>query len=193
MRTLKLQIQVSADGFIADKNGNTGWMLWNWGSEWGWDDELREYFIRLKSTVDCVLLSRKMAQEGFIDHWKRVADDRDSPQAAFAEKITAAHKVVFSRTLKESVWENTAIAGPDIIREVSRLKHLPGKDIIVYGGASFVSSLIEAALIDEYYLFVNPTAIGRGLQIFHEQTPLTLVSSRPFPSGIVVTKYIPAW
>ena len=41
-----------------------------------------------------------------------------------------------------------------------------GKDIIVYGGAGFVSSLIKEGLIDEYHLFVNPTATGNGMTIF---------------------------
>lgn len=191
MRKLKLQVQISADGYIADIHGNTDWMIWNWGHHWTWDEELRNYFNDLKSGIDCVLLSRKMAQEGFIDHWKKMADDHDNPQSAFAEKITNARKVVFSRTLTESAWQNTTIAQNDLVTEVNQLKASPGKDIIVYGGATFVSSLIEANLIDEYYLFVNPTALGDGLRIFHRQTPLTLVSSTSFTSGIVVTKYTP--
>ena len=35
-------------------------------------------------------------------------------------------------------------------------------------GATFVSSLIKNGLIDEFHLFINPTAIGKGLPIFKE-------------------------
>ena len=42
------------------------------------------------------------------------------------------------------------------------------KYIIVYGGASFDSSLIKENLIDEYYLFINPVAIGNGKTIFKD-------------------------
>lgn len=64
----------------------------------------------------------------------------------------------------------------------------------MYGGADFVSSLIEAGLIDEYHLFVNPVAIGRGMTIFgdlKERRNLTLVKSQAFDSGEVVLCYTP--
>jgi dihydrofolate reductase len=38
-------------------------------------------------------------------------------------------------------------------------------DIIVYGGASFDSSLIKEKLIAEFYLFINPVALGKGMSI----------------------------
>jgi hypothetical protein len=31
MRKLKLEMQVSLDGFALDAEGKTDWMLWNWG------------------------------------------------------------------------------------------------------------------------------------------------------------------
>lgn len=44
---LKLQVQISVDGFIASPNGNTSWMIWNWAPDWNWDKELQEYFTNL--------------------------------------------------------------------------------------------------------------------------------------------------
>jgi dihydrofolate reductase len=61
----------------------------------------------------------------------------------------------------------------------------------VYGGATFVSSLIENKLIDELNLFINPVAIGKGLQIFSSRSPLKLINSTAYPSGIVVNTYKP--
>lgn len=40
-------------------------------------------------------------------------------------------------------------------------------DIIVYGGASFVSGLFQQGLLDEFHLFINPVAIGKGLSVFN--------------------------
>src|SRR5256884_6596034 len=51
---------------------------------------------------------------------------------------------------------------------VTRLKEQRGKDIVVYGGATFVSALLEYYLIDELNIFVNPVAIGRGMRICME-------------------------
>jgi dihydrofolate reductase len=77
----------------------------------------------------------------------------------------------------------------DLAAAVNQLKRNTGKDIVVYGGASFVSSLIRAGLIDEFHFFVNPTAIGKGMQVFTARVPLKLVASTRYPSGIVVNGY----
>ena len=49
---------------------------------------------------------------------------------------------------------------------IKALKKQAGGDIIAYGGGNFVSDLIKHNLIDEYHLFINPTAIGNGMTIF---------------------------
>ena len=194
MRKLKLQVQMSVDGYIADTNGRTGWMLWNWGEEWIWDDVLKKYFNDLTASVDCVLLSRKMAEEGFIAHWAKVAERLDDPQAAFASKIAEANKVVFTKTLHSSDpvvsgWRNTVLAKGNLAEEINQLKKQEGKDLIVYGGASFVSSLLGQNLIDELQLFINPVAIGSGMKIFNERTKLKLLNAQLFDCGITVLKY----
>ncbi len=64
--------------------------------------------------------------------------------------------------------------------------------MIAYGGAAFVSGLIKNGLIDEFFLFINPSAIGKGLPIFGDlnaRLDLTLVESRSFDCGIVVLRY----
>jgi dihydrofolate reductase len=190
MKKLKLQMQISIDGYISPYN-NQDWLVWAWGKEWTWDESLREYFIRLTKSISCVLLSSKMAREGFIDHWTTVSKEEDNPQSVFAKVIAGADKVVFSKTLNAAVWTNAILAKNDLVEEVMALKKTSDKDIIVYGGSSFVSSLIEAGLIDEYYLFVNPVALGDGLKIFNEKTNLKLVEAQAFPCGVAVLKYVP--
>ncbi|MFL6413851.1 MAG: dihydrofolate reductase family protein [Nitrososphaeraceae archaeon] len=67
------------------------------------------------------------------------------------------------------------------------------KDVIVYGGASFDSSLVKAGVIDEFHLFVNPAAIGNGMTIFKDFLngiqKFTLVKSIAFYCGIVLLHY----
>jgi dihydrofolate reductase len=197
MRKLKLQVQMSVDGYVADTNGKTDWMVWNWGNEWSWDHELKKYFNDLTASIDCVLLSRKMAVEGFIGHWAKVAEDPTTDQAEFAQKITAARKVVFTKTLTQldattNGWSNTDIAKGDFTSKINILKNQQGKDIIVYGGASFASSLIKARLVDEFYLFINPTVLGDGMPIFEELgSKLNLIpaQSKLYRCGVMVVKY----
>jgi len=186
MRKLKLQVQLSLDGFVAGPDGEMDWMTWNW------DDELKKYVNDLTDSVGSILLGRKMA-DGFISYWKSVTADPGNPQYDFAKKMCDYHKVVFSKTLKKSEWENTRLAGGNITEEINRLKSLPGKDMIAYGGAGFVSSLIKHNLIDEYHLFINPAVIGDGMAIYKAAGKMNfqLVRSTPFSCGIVVLRYRP--
>lgn len=187
MRTLKLQVQISLDGYIGGPNGELDWLTWNW------DDELKNYVTRLTEPVDCIVMGRNLAS-GFIPHWGKVAEDPDNPDNPFARKMTDAHKVVFTKTLVENEWPNTKLAKGDLATEIDKIKQQEGGDIIAYGGAKFVSSLIKAGLIDELHLFVNPVVLGAGLPIFREvdaRQQLNLVESRPFDCGIVVLKYAP--
>lgn len=193
MRKLKLEIQLSLDGFVADHVGNTDWMIWNWSDPWTWDKELQQYHNDLTNSSDCILLSRKMAEEGFHNHWEQIKPD--SALYAFAKPITDMRKIVFSKTLKKSLWKNTQLATGDLTKEVNKLKNETGKDIIAYGGSTFASSLTTAGLIDEYHLIVNPVTLGKGMPLFTEFTGklnLKLVSCKAFACGVAVLQYIPA-
>ncbi len=196
MKKLKLQEQMSVDGFVGGPNGELDFMTWNW------DDKLKKYVDELTDSVDTILLGRKMT-DGFIGHWSNVVKNKpDEESYAFAKKMMDKPKYVFTKTLDKSSWENTLLAKGDLAEEIKKLKNQKGKDlptgqagIVVYGGANFVSSLVKAGLIDEYYLFVNPSAVGNGLSIFKtvdRRQNLKLTESIPFDCGIVLLKYLPA-
>ena len=188
MRKLKLQMQVSLDGYVAGEGGTLDWMVWNW------DDELKNYVVGITEAVDLILLGRNLA-EGFIPHWGAAALDQQNPEVEFAKLMTDTPKIVFSRTIQESPWQNTTIINECNVNEINDIKSSPGKDIIVYGGAAFVSSLVEQGLIDEYHLFINPVALGKGMTIFGglaSRLNLKLVNSKAFDCGIVVLFYQPA-
>lgn len=184
MRKLKLQTQMSVDGYMAGPNGELDFAGRNW------DNDLIQYVTELTESMDCIVLGRKLAQ-GFIPHWAAVAVDPAHPEHTAGIKFTDTHKVVFSKTLKNSEWDNTVLANGDIVDEITKLKKQNGSDIIAYGGATFVLSLIEHGLIDELHLFINPAAIGSGLSIFKGRQNLKLVKASPFDCGIVVLKYEP--
>jgi len=187
MRKLKLQVQMTVDGYTAGLNGEMDFMVWNW------DDELKQYVKDITEPVDCIILGRKLA-EGFIPHWATVAANPDDPEFTAGKKFTDTHKVVFTKTLNNPEWDNTVLAKGDLVDKIIKLKKQDGKDIIAYGGATFVSALIKQGLIDEFHLFINPTAIGSGLTIFKEldsKQNLTLKKSSAFACGIVLLCYEP--
>ncbi len=187
MRKLKLQMQLSVDGFVAGLNGEMDWM------EWNWDDELKNYVTGLTDSADCIVLGRHLA-EGFIPHWSAVAENPADPSFDFGKKMCNYPKIVFSRSMKNSEWANTSLAEGDFSEVITNLKNGKGKDILVYGGAAFAASLIKAGLIDEFHLFLNPAVVGKGMSIFtdlEQKQNLNLVKSLSFGCGIVLLCYTP--
>ena len=185
MRKLKLQVQISVDGYIAGPNGEMDWMIFNW------DNQLKDYVTSITDPIDTIVLGRKLA-EGFIPHWANVASDPDNPEFTAGQKFTNTPKVVFSRTLEQSAWDNTVLAQNNLVEAIQGLKEKDGQDIIAYGGGEFVSSLIKEGLIDEFHLFVNPVALGRGMPIFEGMgnfQKLKLKKSMAFACGIVLLCY----
>ncbi|MCC6413328.1 MAG: dihydrofolate reductase family protein, partial [Saprospiraceae bacterium] len=107
-------------------------------------------------------------------------------------KFVETPKIVFSKTLKKSDWDNTTIEYGDLKEAVNALKKQDGGDMIAYGGGTFVSSLIREMLVDELNLFINPSVLGKGMPIFQDVQALqnyTLASTTPFDCGIVVLTY----
>lgn len=180
MRKLILQVQISIDGYIGGLSGEMDWMEWNWG------EDINSYVGNISKDADTIILGRKLA-EGFIPYWDNAAKGEETVPGA--EKLSNTPKVVFSHTLTSHQWPNTTLATGDLTKEINSLKAQNGADIIAYGGAGFVTALIENDLIDEYFLLVNPTAIGKGLPIFSGKKQLKLAETKAFNCGIVALHY----
>jgi dihydrofolate reductase len=71
-------------------------------------------------------------------------------------------EVVVSTTLKDPEWNNTRVIGGDVVAEVTKLKHAPGKDIVQYGFGAVSRLLLEHSLLDELRLWVHPLILGSG-------------------------------
>jgi dihydrofolate reductase len=188
MRKIKLQMQLSLDGFVSGPEGEMDWMVWDW------DDALKNYVACLTNSADTFLMGRATG-EGMAVYWPTVSGNPESKQEDkwMAEKLNNSPKIVFSRTVTHINWTNVRVAN-DIVEEVKELKSEPGKDIIIYGGASIVSSFIRENLIDEYHLFINPVIIGKGKAIFsnvNETIHLKLVNTISSKTGIVILLYVP--
>ncbi|HEX2395881.1 MAG TPA: dihydrofolate reductase family protein [Bacteroidales bacterium] len=186
MRKLKLQVQMSIDGYIAGPNGELDWLVWKW------DGELKKYVFNLTRPVDCIIMGKNLAYN-FIETWEKRLND-PATNDAFTRKMVETPKIVFSKTLERTSWKNTRLATGDLNEEIGRLKETKGRDIIVYGGVTFLSSLIQGGHVDEYNLFVNPVILGDGRSMFsnlENRLKLELVYSTHFDCGITALCYIP--
>jgi dihydrofolate reductase len=184
MRTFKLQVQTTVDGYMGGPNGEMDW------TTFPWTDDIKAYIDALTEPVDTIVLGRKLA-EGFIPAWAAGPPGEDQ---ASIDWMNNTPKVVISNSLSESPWDNATVAGGDLAETVNRLKAEPDGDMIAYCGSTLVSDLIANGLLDELHLFVNPTAIGAGLPVFPNRGAyqrLRLVGAHPFECGITALHFEP--
>ena len=186
MRKLKLQVQITVDGFVAGPNGELDWMTWEK------DERLIQLINDLTDSSSTILLGRKMTDD-FMNYWEDIVKNKpESPEFLFAKKMVDTPKIVFTRTLDKSRWTNTTLAKGNLVDEITKLKKQEGKDIVVYGGAGFVSSLVRESLIDEFNFFVNPVMIAKGMRIFDlldKRQKLTTLAATAYSDGICVLSY----
>lgn len=185
MRKLKLQMQVSLDGFNSTgPNDEQHWVTWAW-------DEIKDYVLALSDSADTEIIGRKLAAD-YIPYWLDTYTKPEDPMHDVAKRFKSKKRIVFTKTLEKSPWENTELAKGNLVDEINKLKSQSGKDIIVYGGSSFVSELVKEGLIDEFHLFINPIAMGRGVPIFDQLANwqrLKLIKSHTCNCGIVILHY----
>jgi dihydrofolate reductase len=178
---------MTIDGFVAGPQGQLDWMTVDFGK----DEKLFGRISELTDSSDTILMGKGMTDE-FVTYWEDVVNNQPgSPEYEFAKKMVDMEKIVFSKTVKSMRGKNVSVENGNVGIAVDNLKNADGKDIVVYGGAWFVSSLLDYGVIDEFNLFINPIAIGTGKRIFIDRTKLKLISSEAYRSGIVVNTYVP--
>jgi dihydrofolate reductase len=158
------------------------------------NEEMFDYAERRIRESDTALYGR-VTYQMMEAYWPTAADQpgatrHDIEHSAWYKKVA---KVVLSRTLKGENLPNTRIVSDDVGGEIRRLKQEPGKDILIFGSPSTGHSLMAEGLIDDYWLFVNPILLGRGIPVFRgtlATTALTLAESKVFSSsGVVCLHY----
>ena len=184
MRKLKLQMHLSLDNYVNMEEG---------GKNFKWDHEVIEFCVNNLEDVDTILLGRKTAEE-LIPFWDEVATNPSHKDFALGKRISEIPKLVFSNSVTHNQWKNTDILKGNFNDEVPKLKKSKGKDILVYGGASFTSSLVQNDLVDEFYFLLNPFCLGKGATIFKKDEGVqtfTFLKSKPFHCGTILLSYKP--
>ena len=184
MRNLIFAINVTLDG-CCDHTKMTG------------DEQIYEHFTHLMRDVDLFLYGRKTYQL-MVPFWPNVAKNRSGQTKAmneFAQAFDSKEIIVFSQSLDSSaVGKRTRIARTKLQDEVLKLKQEQGRNILA-GGVSIPSQLIELGLVDEYDLIIHPIVAGEGRRLSEgirlpERSPIKLVESKIFKSGIVALHYL---
>ena len=142
-------------------------------------------------TTDALLFGRRTWQ-GMAAAWPGRAGD------PYADRMNAVKKYVVSRTLTDDdlTWNNTMLLpGDRAVADIAALRGEPGGDLVVWGSASLVTTLLAEGLVDELNLMIEPILLGGGKRIFPEDgvaRPMQLVESIRAGTGVQVCTYRPA-
>ena len=164
---------VSADGFIADRNG---WFQWA-----APDEELFAFHTQRVRELGGFVCGRKLYET--MQVWETEPAMRQTElDAEFADLWCSLPKVVFSRTLTEIEGSNARLARASVAEEVAAALAATDKDVEI-GGATFAAEVIEQGLVDEFRMFRYPIIVGGGTPFLPpvvEAIPLELLESRTF-------------
>jgi dihydrofolate reductase len=185
MRKIPAGLFISLDGVVEEPG--------DWHSPY-FNDEMGAAVDGQLGAADTLLLGRK-TYDSFAGAWpdREAAGGED---AAFAETLGDARKIVVSNQHLQFTWRNSEQLEGDLVEAVTALKNEPGAtDIAMSGSVSVVRQLLAAGLLDELHLLVHPIALRKGLRLFDEgesPIPLRLVSSHAFTTGVMHLIYAPA-
>lgn len=174
---------VTLDGYF---EGKEKWDLDFHNKAWGEELEALSKAFGEKAGL---LVFGRVTYEGMKAYWTTATGELQVKNF-----MNALPKLVASRTLTESDWNNTRMTA-DIVGEVARLKAAPGKDIYIFGSADLCDSLLKAGLVDEIMLCVVPVLLGSGTPLFKPgkgAQDLALSEVRPLKNGAVILRYEPS-
>lgn len=183
MRKLTYGMGLSLDGYIAAPGDDLGWGVQS--------DELFQWWSDRVGATGLALYGRKL-WEAMSPHWS-TADKQPGAtpaQIEFARRWQEMPKVVFSSTTS-TVDGNARLVTGDAVTEITRLKAGDGGPMDI-GGATLAAAAMRAGLIDEYAIVTHPVLVGGGTPFFtalDNWVNLSLVETRRFPGGVVLTRY----
>jgi len=172
LRKVILNLAVSLDGFIEGPNGEFDWCFTD--QDYG----MKAFMKR----IDAVFMGRKS-----YEVVKKMGGENPYPKLK---------NYVFSRTLNH-VDAGSILVNGDLEQEVKAIMHQRGKDIWLFGGASLVTSFVNANLVDELWLAVHPLLLGGALSGNSRSDPIYIERNESLfnrPGPVVLRKEVnPPW
>jgi dihydrofolate reductase len=193
MRKIIAALQTSVDGFIEGPNGELDWAIAE-------DQETWRNVFEMLDSVDTCILGRVMYPD-YEQYWLAVLANPKGPlplsgvpatknEIKYARWADKTPHIVVSKTLDKVAWKTSRIVRD--VDEIRELKRQPGKNMYVVGGATLVGSLMDAGLIDDVRLMINPLILGGGKALFKdvkERQALKLERVNALKSGKVSLTY----
>lgn len=185
MRKLIFFMHTSLDGFVAGLNGEMDWI--------NVDESIFDFVAEMTDQADTALYGR-VTYEMMQNYWPKAgekpnATKHDIEHSVWYNKVS---KIVLSGTMIETGLHNTIVISHQLSDNINKLKQREGKNILIFGSPRASQSLLNEGLIDEFWLFVNPVILGKGMPLFKDitgTTKLKLIESQIFPCGVIALHY----
>jgi dihydrofolate reductase len=185
MRKIILLMHVSLDGFVAGPSGEMDWIKL--------DDEMFDMVGDLTNDADAALYGR-ITYEMMDSYWPHAgslpgATKHDVDHSLWYNKV---EKLVLSKTLEGKEKDRTSFIGTGSMEKLKEIRRKAGKNILMIGSPGAAHSLMRDDLIDEYWLFINPILLGKGIPLFApipEPTRLKLLNNKVFGCGVTGLNY----
>ncbi|HEX9075683.1 MAG TPA: dihydrofolate reductase family protein [Anaerolineae bacterium] len=188
MRKIVVTEFVTLDGVMEDPGGAEKSKHGGWAFQFNRGPEGDKFKFDELLASDALLLGR-VTYQGFAAAWPSIKDE-----SGFADRMNGISKYVVSTTLQQAGWNNSHLIKSQVVEQVSKLKTMPGQDILVAGSGQLVRTLMQHDLVDEYRLMVYPVILGGGKRLFQDgsdRRALRLVEAKPVGSGILTLVYRP--
>lgn len=185
MRKLIFSLHSTLDGFAGAENGSLDWVRL--------DDDLFDLVGTFTEKADTALYGR-ITWQLMDNYWPRASEKPNASKhdRQHSQWYNSVEKLVISRTLQAGNSGNTRFISGDIPSQIRKLKNGPGKNILMLGSLSASRILMEQALIDEYWFFLNPIILGKGIPAFSgldKKIVLNLMETRVFRNGVLGLHY----
>jgi dihydrofolate reductase len=177
MRKIMVHIAISADGFIARKDGGIDWL--DRPAPKGVDYGLAAFY----KSIDTILYGRKTYDVAvkFVEEGMPIPTDARVRNYVFSRRRPPKKILPGFEFVKEPIKKFT-----------KRLRAQKGKDIWMMGGGGIIASFLDVGELDEFVVSVIPVFIGEGIPLIapkRRTVPLKLVSTKKFPDGVVQLHY----
>jgi dihydrofolate reductase len=174
---------ISLDGYFSGPGGDLAW------AHQGADDPEFGAFIAGNAGGEGLLVFGRVTYDLMVSYWPTAMAREQNPEVA--EGMNGLPKLVFSRTLAKSDWNNTTVVKGDPVAEVRKRKEA-GLNMTILGSGSLVAQLAPSGVIDEYQMVLNPVVLGQGRTMFEavpKQLHLAPTKVRQFRNGKVLLCY----
>ena len=143
MRRIRYSVAMSLDGYIAGPDEEFDWIVMDPNID----------FAEMMDQFDTYLLGRRTFEV------TRGHGQTETP---------GVRTFVFSRTLRQSDYDDVTIVGENWRQVVQSLREEEGKDIWLFGGGSLFRSLAEAGFVDTVEVTIIPIVLGGGIPLIAE-------------------------